>query len=385
MSVLIQKNEELKDFCRKLKGHPFITVDTEFIREKTYWPRLCLIQLASTEDAACVDPLAEGIDLSPVFEIMRDETIVKVFHAARQDVEIFYHLTGKVPSPIFDTQVAAMVCGFGESVSYQTLVSKLAHTEIDKTMRFTDWSRRPLTEKQVKYALHDVTYLRDVYARLTEILAQTGRESWVAEEIAFLSDPATYENDPQKSWLRIKQNSNNPEFLAILQALAAWREEEAQKHDRPRKHIMRDELLLEIAASAPKTLEEMKGMRSLPQGFAEGRLGTAARNVIAEVISRDPSTYPAYSARRDLPKGTRSLAKLLKLLLTVKAEQHDVAEKLLASSDDVDLLASEESPDIPALKGWRFDVFGKDALALKNGKLALCYNPKKHRMEFRPL
>lgn len=385
MSVLIQKNEELKNFCKKLKKHPFITVDTEFIREKTYWPRLCLIQLASAEDAACVDPLAEGIDLSPVFEIMQDESIIKVFHAARQDIEIFYHLTGKVPSPIFDTQVAAMVCGFGESVSYQTLVSKLAHTEIDKTMRFTDWSHRPLTEKQVKYALHDVTYLRDVYAGLTEILEQTGRESWVTEEIAFLSDPATYETDPQKVWLRIKQNSNNPEFLAVLQALAAWREEEAKKHDRPRKHIMRDELLLEISASAPKTLEEMKGMRSLPQGFAEGRLGAAARNVIAEVMTRDPSSYPVCAARRDLPKGTRSLAKLLKLLLTIKSEQHDVAEKLLASSDDIDLMAAEDSPDVPALKGWRFDVFGKDALALKNGKLALCYNPKKHRIEFRPL
>lgn len=385
MSVLIQKNEELKDFCRKLKGHPFITVDTEFIREKTYWPRLCLIQLASVDDAACVDPLADGIDLTPVFEIMQDETIVKVFHAARQDVEIFYHLTGKVPAPLFDTQVAAMVCGFGESVSYQTLVSKLVKTEIDKTMRFTDWSRRPLSEKQVKYALCDVTYLRDVYAKLTEILEQTQRTDWVAEEIAFLSDPKTYENDPQEAWLRIKQSSNNPEFLAILQALAAWREEEAQKHDRPRKHIMRDELLLEIAASAPKTLEEMKGMRSLPQGFAEGRLGTAARNVITQTLARDPASFPEHPVKRDLPKGTRALAKMLKLLLTVKAEQNDVAEKLIASSDDVDLLAAEDNPDIPALKGWRFDVFGKDATALKNGKLALCYNPKKHRMEFRTL
>lgn len=385
MSVLIQKNEELKDFCRKLKGHPFITVDTEFIREKTYWPRLCLIQLASVDDAACVDPLADGIDLTPVFEIMQDETIVKVFHAARQDVEIFYHLTGKVPAPLFDTQVAAMVCGFGESVSYQTLVSKLLKTEIDKTMRFTDWSRRPLSEKQVKYALCDVTYLRDVYAKLTEILEQTQRTDWVAEEIAFLSDPKTYENDPQEAWLRIKQSSNNPEFLAILQALAAWREEEAQKHDRPRKHIMRDELLLEIAANAPKTLEEMKGMRSLPQGFAEGRLGTAARNVIAQTLARDPASFPEHPVKRDLPKGTRALAKMLKLLLTVKAEQNDVAEKLIASSDDVDLLAAEDNPDIPALKGWRFDVFGKDATALKNGKLALCYNPKKHRMEFRTL
>lgn len=385
MSVLIQKNEELKDFCRKLKGHPFITVDTEFIREKTYWPRLCLIQLASVDDAACVDPLADGIDLTPVFEIMQDETIVKVFHAARQDVEIFYHLTGKVPAPLFDTQVAAMVCGFGESVSYQTLVSKLVKTEIDKTMRFTDWSRRPLSEKQVKYALCDVTYLRDVYAKLTEILEQTQRTDWVAEEIAFLSDPKTYENDPQEAWLRIKQSSNNPEFLAILQALAAWREEEAQKHDRPRKHIMRDELLLEIAASAPKTLEEMKGMRSLPQGFAEGRLGTAARNVITQTLARDPASFPEHPVKRDLPKGTRALTKMLKLLLTVKAEQNDVAEKLIASSDEVDLLAGEDNPDIPALKGWRFDVFGKDATALKNGKLALCYNPKKHRMEFRTL
>lgn len=385
MATLIQTNDDLSAFCEKLKGSPFVTVDTEFIREKTYWPKLCLVQLASPEAAACVDPLADGIDLKPVFDLMQDENIVKVFHAARQDVEIFHHLTGSVPRPLFDTQVAAMVCGFGESVSYQTLVSKLAGTDIDKTMRFTDWSRRPLTQKQIDYALCDVTHLRDVYARLKEILEQTGRTEWVSEEIAFLSDPETYENAPDKAWLKIKQNSHNPQFLGILQALAEWREEEAQKHDRPRKHIVRDELLLELAAFAPATLEEMQSIRAVPQGFAEGRLGTAVRNVIKQTLEKGSDACPKPEIRKDLPKGTKSLVKLLKLLLTVKSEQHDVAEKLIADAQDLENLALTDANGSRTLTGWRYTVFGQDALALKNGKLALCYNPKKHRVEFRQL
>lgn len=385
MSLLIQTNDALLSFCSVLKNEAFITVDTEFIREKTYWPQLCLIQIASSDQAACIDPLADGIDLSPVFEIMQDPKIIKVFHAARQDLEIFYHLTGKVPSPLFDTQVAAMVCGFGESVSYQTLVSKLVHKEIDKTMRFTDWSHRPLTEKQISYALSDVTYLRTVYEKLQDELEKSKRTHWFDEEVSILQNEKTYRNDPDEAWKRIKQHSNNPQFLAIFRALAAWREKEAQKLDRPRKHILRDEQLLEIAARAPTTQEGMNGLRGLGSGFAEGRFGKAIREIITSVKQQDTETYPKAESPYLMPKGKKTLAKLLKMLLSVKAEQNGVAEKLIASSDEIDLLAGEEEPDIPLLKGWRYDMFGKDAVALKKGKLALCYNPKKKRIEFTPL
>lgn len=381
MTALIQTTEELIQFCERLRQHPFITVDTEFIREKTYWPQLCLIQMASVDEAACIDPLAREIDLSPVFRLMQDTAVTKVFHAARQDAEIFYHLTGRVPTPLFDTQVAAMVCGFGESVSYQTLVSRLAHTDIDKTTRFTDWSRRPLTEKQLRYAVSDVTHLRTVYMALLEELEKSGRRPWFSQEIAVLQDEKTYRNDPQDAWKKIKQSSGNPEFLALLRALAAWREEEAQRLDRPRKHVLRDEQLLEIAACAPVRTEDMNGLRGLSQGFAEGRMGSAIRAVVRSVKEQDIRNYPEMPSAHNMPKGTKALVKLLKMLLTIKAEQNDVAEKLIASSDDIDRLAAENEPDIPAMKGWRFDLFGKDALALKEGRTAVCYNPKKHRIE----
>ncbi len=381
MTALIQTTEELFQFCERLRGYPFITVDTEFIREKTYWPQLCLIQMASVDEAACIDPLAEGIDLSPVFDIMQDSAVTKVFHAARQDAEIFYHLTGRVPAPLFDTQVAAMVCGFGESVSYQTLVSRLAHTDIDKTTRFTDWSRRPLTEKQLRYAVSDVTHLRTVYKALLEELEKSGRRPWFSQEIAVLQDEKTYRNDPQDAWKKIKQSSGNPEFLALLRALAAWREEEAQRLDRPRKHVLRDEQLLEIAACAPVRTEDMNGLRGLSHGFAEGRMGSAILAVVRSVKEQGVQGYPETPSVHSMPKGTKALVKLLKMLLTIKAEQNGVAEKLIASSDDIDRLASEDKPDIPAMKGWRFDLFGKDALALKEGQTAVCYNPKKHRIE----
>ena len=381
MTALIQTTEELIQFCERLRQYPFITIDTEFIREKTYWPQLCLIQMASVDEAACIDPLAKGIDLSCVFDLMQESSVTKVFHAARQDAEIFYHLTGRVPAPLFDTQVAAMVCGFGESVSYQTLVSRLAHTDIDKTTRFTDWSRRPLTEKQLRYALSDVTHLRTVYKALLEELEKSGRRPWFSQEIAVLQDEKTYRNDPQDAWKKIKQNSGNPEFLALLRALAAWREEEAQRLDRPRKHVLRDEQLLEIAACAPTRPAEMNGLRGLSQGFAEGRMVSAILALVRSVKEQDVQSYPETPSVHSMPKGTKALVKLLKMLLTIKAEQNGVAEKLIASAEDIDRLASENEPDIPALKGWRFDLFGQDALALKEGRTAVGDKPKKHRIE----
>lgn len=381
MCTFIQTTEELNRLCARLAEHPFVTVDTEFIREKTYWPQLCLIQIASVDEAACIDPLAPEIDLSALFDLMQNQNVVKVFHAARQDVEIFYNLTGKTPTPLFDTQLAAMVCGFGESVSYQNLVQKLVGIELDKSMRFTDWSRRPLTEKQIRYAQNDVTHLRDIYKKMLDILNETGRAHWVDDDTAFLVNPKTYENDSALAWKRLKLNSTKPLYLALCQALAAYREDEAKRMDRPRRHVMRDEILLEIAADAPDTAEEMAKMRGLPQGFANGRMGRDILKIIAEVKSRDPSTYPVLPKPYELPKSARSVSKMLRLLLMIKAAESDVAERLIASPDELDMLAGEKNPDLPVLKGWRFEVFGRDALELKAGKIAMKYNPDRHRID----
>lgn len=381
MCTFIQTTEELNRLCARLAEHPFVTVDTEFIREKTYWPQLCLIQIASVDEAACIDPLAPEIDLSALFDLMQNQNVVKVFHAARQDVEIFYNLTGKTPTPLFDTQLAAMVCGFGESVSYQNLVQKLVGIELDKSMRFTDWSRRPLTEKQIRYAQNDVTHLRDIYKKMLDILNETGRAHWVDDDTAFLVNPKTYENDSALAWKRLKLNSTKPLYLAMCQALAAYREDEAKRMDRPRRHVMRDEILLEIAADAPDTADEMAKMRGLPQGFANGRMGRDILKIIAEVKARDPSTYPVLPKPYELPKSARSVSKMLRLLLMIKAAESDVAERLIASPDELDVLAGEKNPDLPVLKGWRFEVFGRDALELKAGKIAMKYNPDRRRID----
>lgn len=381
MCTFIQTTEELNRLCARLAEHPFVTVDTEFIREKTYWPQLCLIQIASVDEAACIDPLAPEIDLSALFDLMQNQNVVKVFHAARQDVEIFYNLTGKTPTPLFDTQLAAMVCGFGESVSYQNLVQKLVGIELDKSMRFTDWSRRPLTEKQIRYAQNDVTHLRDIYKKMLDILNETGRAHWVDDDTAFLVNPKTYENDSALAWKRLKLNSTKPLYLAMCQALAAYREDEAKRMDRPRRHVMRDEILLEIAADAPDTADEMAKMRGLPQGFANGRMGRDILKIIAEVKSRDPSTYPVLPKPYELPKSARSVSKMLRLLLMIKAAESDVAERLIASPDELDVLAGEKNPDLTVLKGWRFEVFGRDALELKAGKIAMKYNPDRRRID----
>ena len=385
MCKFIQTTEDLNSLCERLARHPFVTVDTEFIREKTYWPRVCLIQIASVDEACCVDPLAQGIDLTALFELMRNKDVVKVFHAARQDIEIFYHLDGCTPYPVFDTQLAAMVCGFGESVSYQNLVQKMLGIELDKSMRFTDWSRRPLTEKQIVYALADVTHLRDIYKKMRDLLTETGRTHWVDDDTAFLVNPATYENDSSAVWKRLKINSNKPVYLAMCQALAAYREDEAKRLDRPRKHIMRDEILLEIAANMPSDAEEMAKMRGLPQGFANGRMGREILKIITDVKSRDPSTYPAVPKPYELPRSARSVSKMLRLLLMIKSAECDVAEKLIASPDELDMLAGEKNPDLDVLKGWRYEVFGKDALKLKAGKIAMRYSPEHHRIDLTEL
>ena len=381
MCAFIQTTEELNQLCQRLSEHDFVTVDTEFIREKTYWPQLCLIQIASVDEAVCIDPLAKEINLQALFDLMQNKAVTKVFHAARQDIEIFYHLDGKTPVSVFDTQLAAMVCGFGESVSYQNLVQKLLGRELDKSMRFTDWSRRPLTEKQISYALNDVTHLREVYQKIIGVLEQTGRTDWVSDDTALLTDPNTYENDSQQAWKRLKITTTKPFYLALCQALAAYRENEAKRLNRPRKHIMRDEVLLEIAGSAPETAEEMAKLRGLPQGFSHSRMGKEMLKIIASVKAHDESTYPVLPKPRELSRSARAVSKMLRLLLMIKAAENDVAEKLIVSQDELDILAGERNPDLDVLKGWRYQIFGKAALEMKAGKIGLRYNPEKHRID----
>jgi len=378
--TLITDQRALTEFCRRLFQEQFVTVDTEFLRDKTYWPQLCLLQIAGDKEAAAIDALAPGIDLEPVYDLMVDRNILKVFHAARQDVEIFYNRMGAIPAPLFDTQIAAMVCGFGESVGYETLVSKLAKGHIDKSSRFTDWSLRPLSRRQLDYALADVTFLRRVYEKLKRRIDRTGRAEWMDAEMDVLTDPATYRIDPNESWRRLKVRSRQPRFLAVLRAVAAWREREAQARDVPRSRILRDEALLEIAAHAPSTAEELARTRSLPRGMAEGRSGAGMLAAVAAGRAVPESEAPHLPERIELPRGLGPVIELLKVLLKMKCEEHGVAQKLVASSADLELIAADDDADVPALKGWRRELFGADALALKHGREALTIEGKSIRV-----
>ena len=374
---LISDNARLADFCSRLARETFIAVDTEFIREKTYYPQLCLIQLAGEKEARAVDALAPGIDLAPVYDLMRNEKIVKVFHAARQDIEIFMLKTGAVPAPLFDTQVAAMVAGFGEQAGYETLVQALARASIDKSARFTDWALRPLTEKQINYALSDVTHLRTVYAKLKDRLDRSGRLSWVESEMSVLTDPATYRADPREAWRRLRVRSPKPRFLAVLRELAAWRELAAQARDIPRQRMLRDEALVEIAAHLPKTPDELARTRGLSDGLARGRIGAEILSAVAKGMAVPEAEAPRPPDRADPPRTNGAIADLLRVLLKMRAEEHNVAARLIASGEELDRLAGEDAPDVPALKGWRREIFGDDALALKQGRIALVVKGKK--------
>jgi len=367
----ITTSAELADFCASLAGAAFVTVDTEFLRETTFWPKLCLVQLAGPEEARVIDPLAEGLDLAPLFALMRDPAVLKVFHAARQDLEIFVKLMGEVPAPLFDTQVAAMVCGFGDQVSYETLATKLANGQIDKSSRFTDWSRRPLTEKQTRYALSDVTYLRKVYEKLEARLRKSDRAAWLDAEMATLTDPVTYDLPPMDAWRRLRPRTTRPEYLAALQAVAAWREFEARNRDIPRQRILRDEAAMEIAAHPPKSTEDLAHIRGLSKGFAEGKMGQGLLGAIQARLAEPRETYPVMEREPDLPRGIGPLVELLKVLLKLKCDEHDVAQKLVASSSDLDKIAADDNAEVPAMQGWRREVFGNDALRLKHGELAL--------------
>ncbi|MDO8976644.1 ribonuclease D [Reyranella sp.] len=370
---LITTTDELAAFCKPLADTEFIAVDTEFMRERTYWPKLCLAQVAGPEDAAAIDTLAEGIDLAPLDELMLNPKVLKVFHAARQDLEIFYLRLQKVPGPLFDTQVAAMVCGHGEAASYESLATKLAKAKIDKSSRFTDWSRRPLSERQITYALSDVTHLRVVYEKLKRQLDKTGRFSWIAEEMSVLNDPAIYRADPEQAWRRLKPRGASPRVMAILKEAAAWRERTAQRIDIPRQRLIRDEQLLEIAAHAPKSIEELAGTRGLGRGFAEGWQGRELMEAIERARALPEAELPVRDKTPEQIRAPGAIVDLLRTLLRLKAEQAGVAGRLVASADELDRLAAGKR-DIAALKGWRHEVFGADAVDLIEGRLALALN-----------
>jgi ribonuclease D len=380
---LITTTEALDAFCQRMHGETFVAVDTEFMRERTYWPELCLVQIAGEHEVAVIDAEADGIDLASLGTLFADEKVTKVFHAARQDIEIFVLRFGDVPRPMFDTQVAAMVAGFGDQVGYDALVSNLTGGSIDKAHRFSDWSARPLSAAQITYAAADVTHLRDVYLRLSRRLAQDNRLSWVAEEMAILNNPATYRADPETAWERLRPRTTNRRLLYLLKEVAAWREKEAQRINIPRQRLIKDEALLEIAATAPTNADALTRVRGVTRGFAEGRSGAALLEVLSTARSVPDGDLPAAPQPRDSVRPSAALVSLLKVLLAAKSEQHNVAPRLVASSDDIDRLALEDDPAVPALQGWRREVFGNDALLLKQGRMALGVDGR--RVKFIPV
>ncbi len=368
---MIATTSDLSAAVERLRVHPVITVDTEFLRETTFWPKLCVIQMASPTEAVVVDALAEGIDLTPFFSLMGDEKVLKVFHAARQDIEIIWHEAGFVPTPVFDTQVAAMVLGFGDSIAYDQLVQRLTSATIDKSSRFTDWSRRPLSEAQMAYAISDVTHLRDVYAKLASQLEKRGRAHWMQGEMATLTSPETYRQAPEDAWKRIGGRIRKPRDLAILIEVAAWREREAQSRDVPRSRILKDDTLFEIAAQAPDTPEKLSHVRMVPKGWERSRSGQDLIEAVKLGIARDPASLPAINTPRSLSNGASATVELLKVLLKMVAEKQGVAAKVIATSDDLEAIAENDEADVMALQGWRRELFGEKAIALKHGKLAL--------------
>jgi ribonuclease D len=366
----ITSNAQLKAFCATLAQEPFIAVDTEFMRETTYWPRLCLIQAAGAEASAVIDPMADGLDLEPFLALLRDENIVKVFHAARQDVEIFNNL-GAIPRPLFDSQVAAMAAGFGEQIAYDALVRQVLRLDIDKSSRFTDWARRPLSEAQLAYALADVTHLAKIYPKLKDKLERAGRLAWVAEEMAALTDPALYDVSPENAWRRLKPRKFNARYLAAFRAAAAWRERTAQARDQPRGRIIKDEAMDELATQLPQDAEGLNRLRALPKGFGGSKFAADLLEAL-RVAMQDPDAYAPVIERGPPPAQNQgAVVELLKVLLKARAEDAGVAAKLIATVSDLEKIAATDEASTPALQGWRREVFGEDALRLKRGELAL--------------
>lgn len=367
---LITTTKELGTVCRSFAEERYVAVDTEFLRETTFWPRLCLIQIASEEQAVVVDAMAEGLDLSPLFELMAAPQPTKVFHAARQDLEIIWNLAKLIPAPLFDTQVAAMVCGFGDQVSYGELVKTVAKVTLDKSSRFTDWSRRPLLPAQAEYAIADVTYLRNIYSFLCARLEETGRHGWLADEMALLTSPSTYEQHPENAWERFRNRVRKPRDLAVLMEVAAWRETEAQARDVPRSRVLKDDALMEVVFAAPKTAEDLANLRAFPRGMERSRAGAGILAAVARGLARDPKTLPKIEReRRNGSNG--ATVELMRVLLRHVSESHGVAAKMIATVDDLEAIAADDTANVPALTGWRREIFGALALELKHGRLAL--------------
>lgn len=368
---VISTTSELNHLCRSLSTAEFVAVDTEFMREQTYWPELCLIQLASAEIEAIIDPFSPELDLKSFFDLMINEKVNKVFHAARQDIEIFFLKGGVIPAPIFDTQIAAAVCGYGESVSYMKLVKDITGHEVDKSSRFTDWSRRPLSDKQLSYALGDVTYLCFIYRELKSRLFNSGREKWIHEEMSNLTQTETYHTKPEEAWKRLKMRVKTKKSLGVLIELAAWREKLAQSQNIPRNRILRDEAIYDISNQIPRTLDELSGLRTLSDGFARSHRAKDIMEAIQRGIERDPSSLPLQKKEYQLTAEATAIVELLKVLLKSASARHQIATRLIADTEELERIANEINPDVLSLRGWRRKLFGEDALRLKNGEIAL--------------
>ena len=378
---IVTTTEGLKRLCQELSRDSFVTVDTEFMREQTFWPELCLIQIAGAEREAIIDPLAEGLSLKPFFDLMANKKVVKVFHAARQDLEIIWLKAKLIPEPIFDTQVAAMVCGFGDQVSYEALARRIAKVQIDKSSRFTDWSRRPLSQKQLAYALSDVIHLRPIYEKLRALLDKSGREPWLEEELAVLTSPSTYETHPEEAWKRVKFRPRNRKQLAILITLAAWREREAQERNVPRSRILKDDAIAEAATQAPQDIPALKSLRALPRGYATSRVGEAIIKQVAAGLAMDAEQLPKLKADdTPLTETASVISDVLKLALKVICEKEGIAPRIVANSGDLDAIAMDDAADIPLLKGWRRKLFGETALRIKAGEMAIVLENGKPRV-----
>lgn len=370
----ITSTEALAAACDRLSRHDFVTVDTEFLRETTFWPKLCLIQAASPEEAIVVDALAPDLDLAPFFRLMADERVTKVFHAARQDIEIVWHQAGLIPHPVFDTQVAAMALGFGDSISYDNLVQRVLKKQIDKSSQFTDWMRRPLSQKQLVYALGDVTHLRDAYQIMRDELERTDRMTWVREEMSDLEDPATYDTEPMNAWQRLKLRMPKKDYAAVVVSVAAWRERVAQELDKPRRRILKDDAIQEIAAQKPRTEEDFNQLRAVPSGFIRSKHGQGLLDAVRAAIDAPDSYAPEMSRPAQNAQIPAGAPELLKVLLKHVSDENDVVPRLIANSADIDRIArGETSEDIAAMTGWRYDMFGKKAIALLSGKLAVSF------------
>ena len=378
---LIENTPDLISFCQELHQQPYIAVDLEFLREKTYYAKLCLIQVATPNTAAIIDPLAPEIELDAFFSVLHNPDIIKIFHSGRQDIEIIYHLAGFIPEPLFDTQIAAQVFGFGEAVSYENLVKTILGIQLDKSCRLSDWSLRPLDNKQLQYALSDVTHLVHIYEHLRDQLNESGRQHWLDEEFATLSDSETYIVHPENAWQKIKHRSHNSRMLTVLRELAAWRERRAQNKDTPRQSIIRDECLLNIAAACPNNQDELEKIRNIRKDVANGKLGTEILEVISKFAQIPPSDYVKPEHEKLLPVSAGALYELLRLLLKIRAQEHNVIPRLIASDDDLKRLAMFSDKKNPVLRGWRQEIFGKDALALRQGRLNISYNAEKRRIE----